>query len=69
MATPKSKTSKARSAQRRSHDALSVMPSSVCKTCGEKNVRIISVRHAVRNNNHWDIGADMGAYFCTRLLF
>ena len=36
MATPKSKTSKARSAQRRSHDALSVMPCSVCKTCGEK---------------------------------
>ena len=36
MATPKSKTSKARSAQRRSHDALSVMPCTVCKTCGEK---------------------------------
>ena len=29
MATPKSKTSKARSAQRRSHDALSVIPVSV----------------------------------------
>ena len=36
MATPKSKTSKARSAQRQSHDALSVMPVSVCKKCGEK---------------------------------
>ena len=36
MATPKSKTSKARSAQRRSHDALAVMPCTVCKTCGEK---------------------------------
>ena len=36
MATPKSKTSKARSAQRRSHDALSVMSCTVCKTCGEK---------------------------------
>ena len=36
MATPRSKTSKSRSAQRRSHDALSVMPSSVCKVCGEK---------------------------------
>jgi len=36
MATPKSKTSKSRSAQRRSHDALSVMPVGVCKKCGEK---------------------------------
>jgi len=36
MATPKKKTSKARSAQRRSHDALSIMPCGVCKTCGEK---------------------------------
>lgn len=36
MATPKSKTSKARSAQRRSHDALSIMPCGVCKSCGEK---------------------------------
>ena len=36
MATPKSKTSKARSAQRRSDDALAVMPCTVCKTCGEK---------------------------------
>ncbi len=36
MATPKSKTSKARTAQRRSHDALAIMPSSVCKACGEK---------------------------------
>ncbi|MCM1293982.1 MAG: 50S ribosomal protein L32 [Muribaculaceae bacterium] len=36
MATPKSKTSKARSAQRRSHDALNIMPCGVCKACGEK---------------------------------
>ncbi|HNY25606.1 MAG TPA: 50S ribosomal protein L32 [Alphaproteobacteria bacterium] len=36
MAVPKSKTSKARSKQRRAHDALPVMPSSVCKKCGEK---------------------------------
>jgi len=36
MATPRSKTSKARSAQRQSHDALKVMPVGVCKACGEK---------------------------------
>ena len=36
MATPKNKKSKARSAQRRSHDALTPMPVSVCKKCGEK---------------------------------
>ncbi|MBQ9540478.1 MAG: 50S ribosomal protein L32 [Alphaproteobacteria bacterium] len=36
MATPRSKTSKARSAQRQSHDALTVMPCGVCKSCGEK---------------------------------
>jgi large subunit ribosomal protein L32 len=36
MAVPKSKTSKARTKQRRAHDALDVMPSSVCKKCGEK---------------------------------
>ena len=36
MATQRRKTSKARSAQRRSHDALSVMPVGVCKACGEK---------------------------------
>jgi len=36
MATPKSKTSKARGKQRRSHDALSVMPVTSCKKCGEK---------------------------------
>lgn len=50
MAVPRSKTSKARSAQRRSHDALSVMPASVCKTCGEKSARITFVQHAVQNN-------------------
>lgn len=36
MAVPRSKTSKARSAQRRSHDALATMPCGVCKVCGEK---------------------------------
>lgn len=35
MAVPKKKTSKSRTKQRRSHDGLAVMPSSVCKTCGE----------------------------------
>ena len=36
MAVPKKKTSKARTKQRRAHDGLSVMPSCVCKKCGEK---------------------------------
>jgi len=36
MAVPKSKTSKSRTAQRRAHDALSPMPASTCKKCGEK---------------------------------
>ncbi len=36
MAVPKKKTSKARSAQRRAHDAIAIMPSSLCKKCGEK---------------------------------
>ncbi|MDR0803784.1 MAG: 50S ribosomal protein L32 [Rickettsiales bacterium] len=36
MAVQKSKVSKARTAQRRSHDALDVMPASVCTKCGEK---------------------------------
>ncbi|MDR1206894.1 MAG: 50S ribosomal protein L32 [Rickettsiales bacterium] len=36
MAVPKKKTSKARSKQRRAHDALPVMASGTCKKCGEK---------------------------------
>ncbi|MGI5846195.1 MAG: 50S ribosomal protein L32 [Alphaproteobacteria bacterium] len=36
MAVPKKRTSASKTRQRRSHDALSVMPASVCKKCGEK---------------------------------
>lgn len=36
MAVPKKKTSKSRSKQRQAHDALDIMPISVCKKCGEK---------------------------------
>lgn len=36
MAVPKKKTSKARTAQRRAHDALTVKPAATCKKCGEK---------------------------------
>ena len=50
MATPRSKTSKARSAQRQSHDALKIMPVGVCKSCGEKNVHIMFALHVVQNN-------------------
>ncbi|MCL2017317.1 MAG: 50S ribosomal protein L32 [Alphaproteobacteria bacterium] len=36
MAVPKKKTSKAKSAMRRNHDALAIMASGNCKKCGEK---------------------------------
>ena len=36
MAVPKKRTSASKTRQRRSHDALSVMPASVCKKCGKK---------------------------------
>ncbi len=36
MAVPKKKTSKSRSAQRRSHDALTPASIAVCPKCGEK---------------------------------
>jgi large subunit ribosomal protein L32 len=36
MAVPKKKTSKARSKQRRAHDALPIMAAGTCKKCGEK---------------------------------
>jgi large subunit ribosomal protein L32 len=36
MAVPKKKTSKAKSAMRRSHNALPTMPAGSCKKCGEK---------------------------------
>lgn len=35
MAVPKKKTSKARTAQRRAHDAITIMASGTCKKCGE----------------------------------
>ncbi|MCL2369220.1 MAG: 50S ribosomal protein L32 [Alphaproteobacteria bacterium] len=35
MATPKKKTSKSKSAMRRSHDALKPNASGKCKKCGE----------------------------------
>ncbi|MCL2758491.1 MAG: 50S ribosomal protein L32 [Alphaproteobacteria bacterium] len=36
MAVPKKKTSKARTAMRRAHDAIAIMPAGNCKKCGEK---------------------------------
>ncbi len=35
MAVPKKKTTQSRRNMRRAHDALTVNPVSVCKTCGE----------------------------------
>jgi len=38
MAVPKRKTSKARKRKRRSHQALSSPPSSICDRCGAEKV-------------------------------
>ena len=69
MATPKSKTSKARTAQRRSHDALSVMPCTVCKVCGEKKRPHHIVRRVVQNNNNPGINGRTGRVITVPFCF